>query len=332
MKPSKIARLVLLVSVAALVLSAVALPAFATAGRGQVSNHPTVGGVDLGGMTEPAARQAIVDNTSVPALPAITVNVNGGTRTFDPATAVTVNVDGMLDQAYDPAASGTDAIATRYKVSTFVIANWAAGVAGGINRAPVNATRFMSGPNFGINPSVVGLVCDQATPANAIRRRILDELNGIPGNAAITMSIATVPPAVTPETLGKTIVVNLSQKRVYLFNGPWLERSFPCAIGQKSYPTPTGDFWIVNKVMFPSWTNPGSRWAAKMPKSIKPGANNPLGTRALYLNASGIRIHGTSNDGSIGTAASHGCMRLHRADIEDLYPLVPIGTPVFIRK
>jgi len=241
-------------------------------------------------------------------------------------------VDGMLDQAYDPAASGTDAIATRYKVSTFVIANWAAGVAGGINRAPVNATRFMSGPNFGINPSVVGLVCDQATPANAIRRRILDELNGIPGNAAITMSIATVPPAVTPETLGKTIVVNLSQKRVYLFNGPWLERSFPCAIGQKSYPTPTGDFWIVNKVMFPSWTNPGSRWAAKMPKSIKPGANNPLGTRALYLNASGIRIHGTSNDGSIGTAASHGCMRLHRADIEDLYPLVPIGTPVFIRK
>src|SRR5450759_1817416 len=64
MKPSKIARLVLLVSVAALVLSAVALPAFATAGRGPVSNHPTVGGVDLGGMTEPVARQAIVDNTS----------------------------------------------------------------------------------------------------------------------------------------------------------------------------------------------------------------------------------------------------------------------------
>jgi L,D-transpeptidase ErfK/SrfK len=69
-----------------------------------------------------------------------------------------------------------------------------------------------------------------------------------------------------------------------------------------------------------------------MPSYIGPGPRNPLGTRALYLNASGIRIHGTNNSNSIGTAASHGCMRLRRADIEDLYPLVPIGTPVFIRR
>jgi lipoprotein-anchoring transpeptidase ErfK/SrfK len=332
MKSSKISRVVLLIAVAALALSAMALPAFATTDRGLVPNNPTVGGVDLGGMTEAAARQAIIDNTSVPALPAITVSVNGGTRTFDPATAVTVNVDGMLDRVYDPAATGTYVLATSYKVSTFVIANWTAGIAGGINRAPVNATRFMSGPNFGINPSVVGLVTDQATPVNLIRRRIVELLGGSGSNPAIAMSIASVQPAITPETLGKTIVVNLSQRRVYLFNGPWLERSYPCAIGQRSFPTPTGDFTIVNKVMFPSWTNPGSRWAARMPSSIRPGANNPLGTRALYLNASGIRIHGTNNNGSIGTAASHGCMRLRRADIEALYPLVPIGTPVFIRR
>lgn len=332
MKSSRIARFVMIVAVAALALSAVALPAFATVGRGPVPNHPTVGAVDLGGMSEAAARQAIVDNTSVPALAAITVRVNGSARTFDPAAAVTVNVAAMLDAAYDPGASGTFAIPTRYKVGTFVIANWVAGVAAGVNRAPVNATRFMSGPNFGINPSVVGLVCDQATTADAIRHHILDELGGVAANPAITMSVASVQPAVTPETIGRTIVVNLSQKRVYLFNGPSLERSYPCAIGQKSYPTPVGDFWIVNKVMFPSWTNPGSRWANKMPKSIGPGANNPLGTRALYLNASGIRIHGTNKNNSIGTAASHGCMRLRRPDIEDLYPLVPIGTPVFIRR
>lgn len=332
MKSSRIARLVMVVAVAALALSAVALPAYATADRGPVRYMPTVNGISIGGMSEAAARQLIVDNTSVPALPVYTIVVSGVNRTFDPATAVTVNVDAMLDQAYDPAGSGTFALTVRYKVSTSVIAAWCAGVAGGVNRAPVNATRFMSGPNFGINPSVVGLVADQATTADAIRRRILSDLKGYTDNPAITMNVATVQPAVTPETLGKTIVVNLSQKRVYLFNGPWLEVSYPCAIGQKSYPTPVGDFWIVNKVEFPSWTNPGSRWAAKMPKSIGPGANNPLGTRALYLNASGIRIHGTNKSNSIGTAASHGCMRLRRADIEALYPLVPIGTPVFIRK
>ena len=52
---------------------------------------------------------------------------------------------------------------------------------------------------------------------------------------------------------------------------------------------------------------------------------------ALDLDASGIRFHGSSNDGSIGTAASHGCMRMHMWDIEALYPLVPVGTPVYIR-
>jgi lipoprotein-anchoring transpeptidase ErfK/SrfK len=67
-----------------------------------------------------------------------------------------------------------------------------------------------------------------------------------------------------------------------------------------------------------------------MPATIGPGPNNPLGTRALNLNASGIRIHGTTANSSIGTAASHGCMRMHRWDIEDLYDRVEVGTPVLI--
>jgi L,D-transpeptidase ErfK/SrfK len=67
-----------------------------------------------------------------------------------------------------------------------------------------------------------------------------------------------------------------------------------------------------------------------MPAYIPPGPNNPLGTRALYLNTSGIRIHGTSKRSSIGTAASHGCMRMLREDVEALYPLVPVGTKIHI--
>jgi L,D-transpeptidase ErfK/SrfK len=63
---------------------------------------------------------------------------------------------------------------------------------------------------------------------------------------------------------------------------------------------------------------------------IPPGPGNPLGTRALYLNADGIRIHGTPSDSSIGSYASHGCIRMHISESEALYPLVPVGTPVFI--
>jgi L,D-transpeptidase ErfK/SrfK len=80
----------------------------------------------------------------------------------------------------------------------------------------------------------------------------------------------------------------------------------------------------------PSWGNPGSAWAANMPAYIPPGPSNPLGTRALNLNASGIRIHGTTSDWSIGRAASHGCMRMHRWDVEELFDRVEIGTPVLI--
>lgn len=67
-----------------------------------------------------------------------------------------------------------------------------------------------------------------------------------------------------------------------------------------------------------------------MPRFIPPGPNNPLGTRALNLNVSGIRIHGTPNVASIGTAASHGCVRMVRRDIEELYELVDVGTRVLI--
>jgi lipoprotein-anchoring transpeptidase ErfK/SrfK len=67
-----------------------------------------------------------------------------------------------------------------------------------------------------------------------------------------------------------------------------------------------------------------------MPEYVPPGPGNPLGTRAMQLDADSIYIHGTPNDGSIGTHASHGCIRMHMGDAEDLYQRVQIGTPVLI--
>jgi L,D-transpeptidase ErfK/SrfK len=71
-----------------------------------------------------------------------------------------------------------------------------------------------------------------------------------------------------------------------------------------------------------------------MPAVIRSGRNNPLGTRALYLNAPGIRIHGVppGENSSIGRAASHGCIRLNNANAIILFPLVSVGTPVYIVK
>jgi len=83
--------------------------------------------------------------------------------------------------------------------------------------------------------------------------------------------------------------------------------------------------------MNPTWLPPNSDWA-KDAKPIPPGATNPLGTRWIGTSAPGVGIHGTPDDASIGSYASHGCIRMHIPDVEDLYARVVIGMPVIIRQ
>jgi lipoprotein-anchoring transpeptidase ErfK/SrfK len=150
--------------------------------------------------------------------------------------------------------------------------------------------------------------------------------------ARVRVPLRTVDPKVTDDALGKTIVVDISENHLYLYDGFKVVKQYNVATAAQGFVTPVGTWSIVNKVENPSWTNPDPEgWGAGMPLYIPPGPSNPLGTRALYLNAPGIRIHGTTNVESIGTYASHGCIRMLMPDVEELYPLVPIGTPVLVK-
>jgi L,D-transpeptidase ErfK/SrfK len=112
-----------------------------------------------------------------------------------------------------------------------------------------------------------------------------------------------------------------------------VRKVYPVATGQPSFPTPQGTWEVVAKRMNPTWTNPApDGWGADMPASIPPGPGNPLGTRAMALNASGILIHGTYASYSIGSYASHGCIRMLLSDVEALFPQVPTGTPVLVHR
>ena len=148
----------------------------------------------------------------------------------------------------------------------------------------------------------------------------------------VRLPVRAVEPKATDETLGSTIVVDISENRLYLYDGFRAVKQYNVATAAEGFVTPLGSWSIVNKVENPSWTNPDpTGWGAGMPAYIPPGPDNPLGTRALYLNAPGIRIHGTTNVDSIGTYASHGCIRMLMPDVEELYPLVPVGTPVLVK-
>lgn len=151
------------------------------------------------------------------------------------------------------------------------------------------------------------------------------------GSETVRFDLRPLEPNITTKDLGYTMVIRLSELKLYLYKGLDLVKNYPVAAGQPAYPTPTGEWTIINKAENPTWVNPDpDGWGADMPAMIPGGPGNPLGTRALYLDAPGIRIHGTSDSGSIGTFASHGCVRMLTPDVEELYEIVPIGTTVHV--
>ena len=112
-------------------------------------------------------------------------------------------------------------------------------------------------------------------------------------------------------------------------------RQYTIAIGAKGFNTPSGVYRIVNKIVNPSWTMPNSEW---VPEELRgttiPGGepNNPLKARWMGFSPyEGVGIHGTGDTDSLGSAASHGCIRMSPKDVKDLYERVPLGTPVVIQ-
>ncbi len=134
----------------------------------------------------------------------------------------------------------------------------------------------------------------------------------------------------TRTTFVGKIVVNLKKFRVSVVRDGKTVVSFPIAYGTAAYPTPTGDYKIVNKQSNPTWTPPPDSSWAKGLGPIPPGPGNPLGTRWMGTSAPYVGIHGTPADSSIGTRASHGCIRMHIHDAESLYEQVVVGMPVHI--
>ena len=194
---------------------------------------------------------------------------------------------------------------------------------------PVNASITYKNGKIEITPDTKGSLVDE----EKINQEIFDNLSkGTRKN--IILITHSVEASITTQNLPKVIVVNQSQRKIYLYgNDGILEKTYRCAVGTSRHPTPFGDFKVIRKLYNSPWVNPGSDWAKNMPSIIPAGPYNPMGIHKIGINVPGIYFHGIppSEFNSIGTAASHGCMRMMPKDVEDLYQRVPIGTLVFIR-
>ncbi len=149
--------------------------------------------------------------------------------------------------------------------------------------------------------------------------------------AASTEAAGTAPPAGENRQTAKAepggekrIVINIASRSLALYQGGKKIRLYPLCLGKPSTPTPTGYYKISSKDVNPTWTDPSD-----LSVVIPSGESNPLGYRWMLLYGH-YGIHGTNRPDSIGTYGSNGCIRLKEKDVEALFDLVDIGTPVEI--
>jgi hypothetical protein len=138
--------------------------------------------------------------------------------------------------------------------------------------------------------------------------------------AVAGMVLAVVVPAVAQNAPKRVIVVSLEDRKLALVEDGQIKKIYAVAVGKPSTPSPVGTFTIERRVANPVYHHDG--------KTVQPGPDNPVGTRWMGLSIRGYGIHGTNAPKSIGKAASHGCIRMGKADLEELYSVVQVGDTV----
>jgi lipoprotein-anchoring transpeptidase ErfK/SrfK len=122
----------------------------------------------------------------------------------------------------------------------------------------------------------------------------------------------------------RQIIISIADRQLAVIDRGQVLKTYPIAVGAHGTPSPDGDFVIINHAKDPVYRHGD--------KEIAAGKDNPLGTRWMGLSLKGYGIHGTNVQGSVGKAVSHGCFRMRKQDVEELYTLVQVGDTVMVRR
>jgi lipoprotein-anchoring transpeptidase ErfK/SrfK len=198
-----------------------------------------------------------------------------------------------------------------------------------LNRPANDAAVDLEHGNIDPTPSVTGRRVKFNTLRKDLRAALLD-----PRASTVRIHAKAVEPEVTTDQLAAkyhhVIMINRSAFTLKLYDDLKLVKTYPIAVGMAGLETPAGLYNIQDKQVNPSWHVPNSAWAGDLAgQVIPPGPQDPIKARWMGIYA-GAGIHGTDEDGSIGSAASHGCIRMHIPDVIDLYDRVDVGDSVYI--
>ncbi|MEA2219272.1 MAG: L,D-transpeptidase ErfK/SrfK [Solirubrobacteraceae bacterium] len=307
-----------------------------------------VGQIDVGGLS-PAAARAKLRARMLERLQAPLVVVAGETEF--PLSAreahIKADVDAMVGAAIERGRKGSiitrtwrgltggqvDATVTpKVEYSQAAVRRLVDKVRVKMTRKPVEADISVAGDQVEVHKSRVGLSVDAPALRPQVERALVSDIGA---DRVLRVALKRIQPKVTTKRLARrypvVLTVDRSHFRVSLFKRLKKVVTYPIAVGQAGLETPAGRYAITNKAINPAWSVPNSPWAGSLAGTVIPGGapNNPLKARWLGV-YDGVGIHGTDARYSIGSNASHGCIRMLVEDVIKLYDQVPIGTPIFI--
>lgn len=307
-----------------------------------------VAGVDVGGLHAAQARtllaERLVRRLREP------VRVDHGAQSFllrPDRARLRVDVAAMVDEAVRLSRSGDmvdrvyrelrnrpleESVPIRASVDRAAVVRFVDRVARRVD-TPARSARMVptaSATRLRLVPSVEGVAVDRP----ALRRLVTNALLHHDGARTFGAPARTVAPRWTTETVAARyptyVLVSRETFTLRLYKRLKLVKTYRIAVGAAGLETPAGLYRITNKQVNPWWHVPLSAWAGDLAgRIIPPGPSNPIKSRWMGI-YDGAGIHGTDATWSIGTAASHGCVRMTIPDVEDLYARVPVGTPIYV--
>jgi lipoprotein-anchoring transpeptidase ErfK/SrfK len=337
----------LVAMITAMLLLAVAVYAYDKAQEDQIAPGISVGGVDIGARSAGEARDVIQDEVVTPLQKPVVVTYEGERYKLSPQKLdQQADLDAIVDEAVELSREG-DLVerVTRYVQGSSVnedidpevtysadaVDEFVAEIAEQVNQEPQNASIEPSGDELIPTPGEQGI----ALREEELQDAVVDEVEEPGAGEVIAAQVDATQPEITTKELASEyptyITVSQSEYKLRLLVNLKLKKSYDVAVGGSGYPTPTGLHSIQDKQVDPTWNVPTSSWAGDLAgQSIPPGPSNPLKARWMGI-YNGAGIHGTDDTGSIGSSASHGCIRMLIPDVIELFDRVEVGTPIYIQ-
>jgi lipoprotein-anchoring transpeptidase ErfK/SrfK len=339
-------KLALATVVALLLLGAVAAYAYDSSQDDKIAEGVTIGGVDVGGMDAEQAERAVRRQLLAPLRHSLRVGYDGESwELAGKRLKVRADLDAAVAQALDVSRDGglpgrvvryvtggevDEAVPAEVRYSERAVNRFVRRVADEVNVEPRDATVEATGSSLTVAPPEYG---------RKLRDNLLTEqLKSAVLNADADHTIAARTHPLKPDVLASEVAeeyptyltLDRSTYTLRFWRNLELARTYTVAVGQEGLETPEGLYSIESKEVEPTWHVPESDWAGSLAgQDIPPGPSNPLKARWMGI-YEGAGIHGTEETYSLGSAASHGCVRMAIPDVEELYELVEVGTPIYI--